>query len=77
MEIVVKKWGNSLGVRIPKIMAKDLNLKAGTSVEIEDHNGNIIISPKKNTLTELLGKITESNIHSEVAFGKTMGKEIW
>ena len=77
MEIVVKKWGNSLGVRIPKIMAKGLNLKDGSCVEIEDTNGNIIISPKRNTLSDLLGRINKSNIHDEICFGNSMGKEIW
>jgi antitoxin MazE len=77
MEIVVKKWGNSLGVRIPKIMAKDLNLKDGSSVEIEDSNGNIIISPKKHNLNDLLSRINKSNLHGEIDFGKSSGKEIW
>ena len=77
MEIVVKKWGNSLGVRIPRIIAKDLNLKDGSSVDVEDLNGNIIISPKRNTLSELLSGINSSNIHEEIEFGKSEGKEIW
>lgn len=77
MEIIVKKWGNSIGVRIPRIMAKDLNIKDGTPVEIKDSNGSIIISPKKYMLDDLLSQINNSNIHSELDFGASMGKEIW
>jgi antitoxin MazE len=77
MEIVIKKWGNSIGVVIPKVIAKDLNLKDGSSVNIEDNNGNIIISPKRNNLSEMLSNINKSNIHSEIDFGKSSGKEIW
>ena len=77
MVITVKKWGNSLGVRIPKIIARDLNLKDGSAVEIEDNNGTIIISPKKNTLNELLSGINEANIHHEIDFGISSGREIW
>ena len=77
MKITVKKWGNSLGVRIPKIMAKDLDLKDGSAVEIEDKNGTIIISPRKNTLTELLNGINDANIHQEIDFGKSTGREKW
>ena len=77
MTIVVKKWGNSLGVRIPKMIAKDLNLRDGSSIEIEDSNGSIIITPKTNTLKELLSKINSSNIHTEIDFGKSIGKESW
>jgi antitoxin MazE len=77
MEIVVKKWGNSLGVRIPSVIAKDLNLKDGSSVDVEDCNGNIIITPKRYNLHDMLKKIDKSNVHHEVDTGFPRGKEIW
>ncbi|HNX60293.1 MAG TPA: AbrB/MazE/SpoVT family DNA-binding domain-containing protein [Spirochaetota bacterium] len=77
MEIVVKKWGSSLGIVIPKIIAKDLNLKDGSPLEIKDINGNIIVSPKKYSLSEMISKISDSNIHNEVEFGNPSGREIW
>ncbi|HOA07156.1 MAG TPA: AbrB/MazE/SpoVT family DNA-binding domain-containing protein [Spirochaetota bacterium] len=77
MEVVIKKWGNSLGVVIPKVIANDFNLKDGSSVEIENSNGNIIISPKRNNLSDMLSRINSSNIHDEADFGQTSGKEIW
>jgi antitoxin MazE len=77
MEIVVKKWGNSLGIRIPNIIAKELSLKDGSSVEIEDINGQIIISPKKYNLHEMLDKIDKSNLHPEFDTGTIKGKELW
>ncbi len=78
METIVKKWGNSLGIRIPKFIVKDLSLKDGSSVEIEDKDGQIIIQPKnKNNLNELLQKINKTNIHSEVKTFGPIGKEIW
>jgi antitoxin MazE len=77
METVVKKWGNSLGIRIPNNIAKGLKLKDGSSVEIEDNNGQIIISPKKYNLSEMLDKIEKENIHPEYNTGKIKGKEQW
>jgi len=77
MEVVIKKWGNSLGVVIPKVIANDFNLKDGSSVEIENSNGNIIISPKRNNLTDMLSRINSSNIHDEADFGQASGKEVW
>ncbi len=77
MEVVIKKWGNSLGVVIPKVIANDFNLKDGSSVEIENSNGNIIISPKRNNLTDMLSRINSSNIHHEADFGQASGKEVW
>ncbi|HOF34229.1 MAG TPA: AbrB/MazE/SpoVT family DNA-binding domain-containing protein [Spirochaetota bacterium] len=77
MEIVVKKWGNSLGLVIPKVIAKDFNLKDGSSVEIENNEGNIVISPKRINLKDMISGINSENIHDEADFGQTSGKEIW
>jgi len=77
MQIVVKKWGNSLGVIIPKIMANDLKIKDGTPVEIEERKGSIIISPKKYLLTEMLANINDKNLHEESDFGEVEGREEW
>lgn len=77
MEIEIKKWGNSLGIRIPKIIAKDLKITEGTLVNIEDIDGKIVISPKKNTLQNILKQINAENIHSELDFGKQEGQESW
>ena len=33
--------------------------------------------PRKYTLAQLLERVTPENIHSEVDFGRPMGKEVW
>jgi antitoxin MazE len=78
MEAVVKKWGNSLGIRIPGLIARELSLQDGSFVEINDRGNEIVIKPiPKNSLSEMLSKITERNLHEAVeAFGP-LGKEIW
>ena len=78
MEAIVKKWGNSLGIRIPNLIVRELSLKDGSFVDIKDKKGEIIIKPKeKNKLSELLSKINEKNIHSEVEANGPVGNEIW
>jgi antitoxin MazE len=77
MQTVVQKWGNSLGIRIPSIYAKELNLKNGSSVEILELKGNIIIMPPKETLEELLSRVTLENMHEPFEFGLSIGKEEW
>ena len=78
METVVKKWGNSLGIRIPNHIARELSLKDGSFVDINDKGKEIIIRPvKKNKLSEMISKINEENIHKEVETGRPAGKEIW
>jgi antitoxin MazE len=78
MEAVVKKWGNSLGIRIPNIIAKNKTLRDGVTVEIIDTEDGILISPKqKRTLSEMLEQITAENTHDEIESGTNIGNEIW
>ncbi len=79
MNTKIKKWGNSLALRIPSELAKDIGLSEETDVKIRVDNGNIIIiTPlSKITLEELLTQITDENIHDEVDFGASIGSEIW
>lgn len=78
MEAKIQKWGNSLGVRIPAAIAKELSLKNGSPVEIEVEMDRVVIRPKeKYDLDALLRGITDSNIHAEFDFGVAEGKEAW
>ncbi|MDR0640093.1 MAG: AbrB/MazE/SpoVT family DNA-binding domain-containing protein [Spirochaetaceae bacterium] len=78
MEAIVKKRGNSLGVRIPDLIVRDLSLKDGSFVDIEDKGNEIIVKPKaKNKLSKLLHGINKKNIHGEVETNGPVGKEVW
>jgi antitoxin MazE len=76
MEPTLKKWGNSLALRLPKGVAKELNLKEGSKVEIKVEDGKIVIVPKKE-LKELLESIKPENLHKETDWGQREGNEIW
>ncbi len=76
MEQTLKKWGNSLALRLPKGVAKELNLKEGSKVEIKVEDGKIVIVPKKE-LKELLESIKPENLHKETDWGQREGNEIW
>jgi len=76
MKATVQKWGNSLGIRIPSYMAKDLLLENGSSVEILEEDNRIIIQPKnRKRLQDILAMITDENIHEE-QFSVSAGKEL-
>ncbi len=79
MHIQVSRWGNSLGLRIPKAYASLLNLNAGDVVEvIPSQAGLTIQKPRKRyELAELLAGVTPENRHAEVSWGKPEGQEIW
>ena len=81
MITTVQKWGNSLGVRIPSPVAKDVKLSEGSQVEILLEEGNrLVIVPVEKpvfALEDMLKKIKKENIHGEVDFGPTRGREAW
>ena len=77
MEVVVQKWGNSLGFRIPSHWAKDNNVKNGSKIEVIAEKGKMVILPQKNTLDDMLDMVTSENIHSEISTGSSVGNEEW
>ena len=76
MEAKIQKWGNSLGIRIPINIIRDLALENGSIVDIEEIEDQIVIKPKRN-LADLLNCITADNIHHEIDFGMSEGNESW
>jgi len=75
----VVKWGNSLAVRIPKVVAKQARLQEGDAVAIEVSEEHIELHPAERipTLEELVAQITRENRHGEIDSGPAVGKEIW
>ncbi|HBT19942.1 MAG TPA: AbrB/MazE/SpoVT family DNA-binding domain-containing protein [Peptococcaceae bacterium] len=77
MQPRVQKWGNSLGIRIPKSFAKKVGLKEGTPVDFYIEDGAIVVRPVKYDLETLLSQITPENLHEEIVIESPVGREIW
>jgi len=80
MQTNVQKWGNSLGVRIPRPLADQAQIREGSVVEIEEEDGVITIqtlAPTEYVLDELVDGITEENRHDEVDTADSVGNEVW
>lgn len=80
MRTRVDRWGNSLGVRIPKAIAERADLREGSHVEMDVENGAVILrrSKPQYTLDELLEGVTPDMVHSEWADVEDVGRErIW
>ena len=76
----IKKWGNSLGLRIPKTTLDQLGIQENDEILVEIGENKIILTPVKKhsyNLTELVSKINNSNLHNEVTTGDQVGSEIW
>ena len=80
MRTKIKKWGNSLALRIPKSFALNANLRQDELVDLSIDKERIIITligEKEYSLDELLERVSESNLHSAFDTGAPVGKEIW
>lgn len=78
MRAMIKKWGNSAGIRIPASIIEKYNMAIDSEVEIIESKGKFVIKPinKKLELNHLIDGITTSNTHNEISFGSSVGNEI-
>jgi antitoxin MazE len=79
METNIQKWGNSLGVRLPKAIAERQSLKEGSRVVVTETKTGIaieIVKKKRHTLDELLKDFDKKTQHELVDWGPDVGKEI-
>lgn len=76
----IQKWGNSLGLRIPKSFAKEAGVEEGSAVDISIQGGSLVIKtvrPLRYELGDLLSEIREDNLHDEISTGQPVGREAW
>lgn len=76
----VAKWGNSLAIRIPQSLAKEICLTEQSEIDLSVVDGVIVMKPrtiKSYSLDELIQGITPENLHGEIDSGTAVGNEIW
>jgi antitoxin MazE len=78
MQTRIQKWGNSLGVRIPRSLAEAVGVGPGSEVSLSVLDGELIVKPafpSRFRLEDLLADITPENLHSAVDTGEAVGAE--
>ena len=76
----VQKWGNSLGLRIPKSFAEEASVEEGSTVDLSVTRGQLVIRPVRRQeyeLRDLLAKVNKGNLHTEISTGEPRGRESW
>lgn len=75
----IVKWGNSMAVRLPKVVLRDVGLQEGDFLVFSARNGAVVAKPlkKRQPLKNLLAKISPENVHEEIDWGKPRGREAW
>ena len=80
IETAIAKWGNSIGVRIPRSVAEQAKLHEGDQVSVQIEGPGIIViraAKKEVTLDNLVSQITPKNRHGETDWGGPQGHEVW
>ena len=79
MTATIQKWGNSLALRIPCAVARQIKVSEGESVELQVDADALVIRPTRRSyrLADLLRRVTPRNAHPETDWGRSVGKEVW
>jgi len=80
MVATVARWGNSLAIRLPQHLVKEIQLTEGVEVDLVVIDGNLVIKPrirKRYSLDDLISAITPENLHTEIESGIAVGNEAW
>jgi antitoxin MazE len=75
----VSKWGNSLALRLPRSVAREVRIAEGDTVQVTVAEGAVVIRPlpRRYSLDELVRRITPNNRHGESDWGGPVGDEVW
>ncbi len=78
MQVQVARWGNSLGLRIPKDVAQQAGLREGARVDVVAEGDRIIISRAhpRYVLADLLEGMTPEAMRQAFDWGPDRGCEI-
>lgn len=74
----VRRWGNSLALRLPAALASEARLKDGSEVDLAVRKGALVAVPIGRPplrLRDLLARVTGGNLHRKVDFGRPVGRE--
>ncbi len=80
MQTKIQRWGNSLGLRIPRALAEEAGVSAGSDVTLSIRDGELVARPARRVsyrLDDLLRKMNARNRHEEVDMGGPVGREVW
>jgi antitoxin MazE len=76
MAVTLQKWGNSVGVRLPKPMLEQVGLKEGAQVEVLVEGDHLVIRRERLKLADLLAQCRPENRPDPIDFGPPVGREI-
>lgn len=81
MTTTIQKWGNSQGIRIPKILLDSINWSENEEVSINIEEDKLVIEKAKTqnrkNIKELFKDYKGEYKPDEIYWGEPEGEEIW
>jgi len=77
MQVQLSKWGNSLGLRLPRALAEQIGVSEGQKVNIIADGLRLIIQPVPTavSLEDLLANMTPEAMRAAFDWGEDAGRE--
>jgi antitoxin MazE len=76
MSVALRKWGNSIGVRLPRPLLEQVGLSEGALVDVLVEGDHLVIRRRRPKLAELLSQCRPENKPETIDFGAPVGQEI-
>ncbi len=78
MQVQISKWGNSLGLRLPRALAQHIGASQGQKVNIVAEGARLVVEPLAPSwrLEDLLVNMTPAEAHAAFDWGDEVGREI-
>ena len=76
----IKKWGNSLGVRLPAPIAREARLKENQKVRIETDGDQVTIRAADDNVLSLEQRLEifdKEKLGGEIMATQSVGAEVW
>lgn len=76
----IQKWGNSLGIRIPREIAHETHMREGSVISLSVEGGTLMLKHSKKptyTLSHMLKNFDKKTQHDLVEWGPARGSEVW
>ena len=81
MTVKIQKWGNSQGIRIPKVILDDLYWSDSDELDLTVDNGKIVIERLEKRMRpdiyELFEGYEGKYEPADIDWGEPSGREVW
>jgi antitoxin MazE len=77
MLVQISKWGNSLGLRLPRSLADQIGVGAGAKVEILADGDRLVVqvAKRRRTIADMVVNMTPESMREAFDWGDDVGRE--